>query len=78
VGFAGPVAELPVQGQGLLLVVGGRPVPAQTRLDVAEAGQCVGFASAVAELPMQGQGLLEMLGGRPVPGYFDLGGAEVG
>jgi hypothetical protein len=54
-GFASAVAELPVQGQGLVEVVGGGHVPAQSRLDVAEVGQHVGFAVAVAGLPVQGQ-----------------------
>jgi hypothetical protein len=45
-GFADLVATLPGQGQGLLLVIGGRPVRAQPKVCGAEHVQHPGLAAA--------------------------------
>src|SRR6266498_2533475 len=56
--LAAAVAELSVQGQGLLLVVERLRVASQPLVDDAEVVQAGGLAAAVAELSVQGQGLL--------------------
>jgi len=52
-GYATTVAGLPEQGQGMLVIVGGRLVAAQPFLDDAEICQRAGFAGPVACLPAQ-------------------------
>ena len=65
VGFKSPVADLPVDGQGLLVQVD-RPVGLpEVGVADAEVAQSAGFASPVAGLPVDGQGLLVQVD-RPV------------
>ena len=57
------MADLAVQGQGLLVVLGGLPVAALPPVDDAKVVQRAGFAIAVIDRAGQGEGLLVVLGG---------------
>ena len=76
-GFAGAVADLPVDGEGLLVVGEGlRPVPQPVvhEADVVQGGR---FAGAVADVPVQVQGLLVTVQGFPGPPRGLQGPAQV-
>src|ERR1700730_917149 len=62
VGLTGPVADLLVQGQGLLEAVAGLLVAALPQADVAGSGECFGLRLlvAVTGLAAQGQCLAEV------------------
>src|ERR1039458_5324415 len=62
VGLTGPVADLLVQGQGLLEAVAGLPGAAFPQADVAGSGECFGLLGAVTGLWAQGQCLAEVTG----------------
>jgi hypothetical protein len=66
-GFAGPVADVLVQGQGLRVQVGGSAVVARVVLDDTEAGQGAGLPGRVTGPPEQVQCAPEVLGSRPGP-----------
>jgi hypothetical protein len=51
VGFAGPMADLPEQGQGRPKVVNGRCMADEAQCNIAEIVECPGLASHVANLP---------------------------
>src|SRR5664280_880842 len=57
-GFAGPVADLPEDAQGLLVEVQGLHQIPPIAVPTADVVQRGGFAVPVADLPADGQGLL--------------------
>ena len=77
VGFALPVADLPGDGQRLLVQLD-RPLGLpEVGVAEAEVAQDVGFALPVADLPGDGQGLLVQLDGPRVVPEAGVAGAEV-
>ena len=61
--FAAAVADLPGDGQGLIVILDGLAWVTQDGLGKAQAVQVVPFAAAVTDLPGDGQGLLVVLDG---------------